>query len=156
MTTPVCRSSDQVPKGLGFRILRWGGLWFSCFLMLSFSGHAQKEGRVGRFINNYEAFVNEVVATPISDFHGDTLNHFQKQQRCFMRRYRWYYDTRMSVEQLEYFNRLCGRYKHKMNVLNRYRRFAAAKGRIMGRLEDVFHDETDFDTSDFDSVPIEE
>lgn len=156
MKTPVCHSHGQMPKGLHSRILWVGGLWTFFFLVLSFNGQAQKVNRVERFIGNYETFVNEVVATPISAFHGDTLNHIQRQQRCFMRRYRWYYDTRMSVEQLERFNRLCGRYKHKMKVLNRYRRFAAAKGRIVGRLEDLFHREPDFDISDFDTIPIVE
>ena len=148
-------TNDYSTKGFLLSVMRRGGL-LAFLLILSLNCQAQKVNRVEKFINNYEAFVSEVVATPIADFHGDTLNHFRKQQRRFMRRYRWYYDTRMSVEQLERFNRLCGRYKHKMKVLNRYRRFAAAKGRIVGRLEDLFHREAVFDTSDYDTIFIEE
>ena len=148
-------TNDYSTKGFHLSVMRWGGL-LAFFLMLSLNCQAQKVNRVEKFINNYEAFVSEVVATPIADFHGDTLNHFQKQQRRFMRRYRWYYDTRMSVEQLEHFNRLCGRYKHKMKVLNRYRRFAAAKGRIAGRFEELFHRRSDFDSVGFDTISIEE
>lgn len=101
---------------------------------------AQTVTREERFLNSYETFVNEVVATPIADFHGDTLNHVKKMQRRFMRRYRWCYDTRMSVEQLERFNRLCGRYQHKMKTVTRHRRWVATKGRISGRLEGLFKD----------------
>ena len=148
-------TNDYSTKGFHLSVMRWGGL-LAFFLMLSLNCQAQKVNRVEKFINNYEAFVNEVVATPIADFHGDTLNRFQRQHRCYMRRYRWYYDTRMSVEQLEHFNRLCGRYKHKMKVLNRYRRFAAAKGRIAGRFEELFHRRSDSDSVGFDTISIEE
>jgi hypothetical protein len=59
-------------------------------------------------------------------------------QRRYMRRYRWCYDTRLSVEQLEQFNRLCGRYHRKMKSVNRTRRWAITKGRIEGRFENLF------------------
>ena len=107
-------------------------------LLLSWVAGAQSETREERFLNRYEAFVNEVVATPVANFHGDTLNHVKKQQRRFMRRYRWCYDTRLSIEQLEEFNRLCGRYQQKMKTISRQRRMAAARGRIEGRLEGLF------------------
>ena len=107
-------------------------------LLISWTVEAQSESREERFLNRYEAFVNEVVATPIADFHGDTLNHVKKMQRRYMRRYRWCHDTRMSVEQLEKFNKLCGRYQRKMKTVNNRRRLAAAKGRIEGRLEELF------------------
>ena len=108
------------------------------FLLLTTAGRAQAQNRVERFINNYEAFVTEVVAIPVGDFHGDTLNHIKKKQRCYMRRYRWFYDTRMSVEQLERFNKLCGRYHRKMRMVNNRRRMAAVRGRIQGRFERLF------------------
>ena len=148
-------TNGHCTKGFHFSMMRGGGL-LVFLLMLSLSCQAQKVNRVEKFINSYEAFVNEVVATPIADFHGDTLNHFQKQQRCYMRRYRWYYDTRMSVDQLEYFNRLCGRYKHKIKVLNRHRRFAAAKGRIAGRFQGIFSHDTYIDTTTFDTISFDE
>ena len=113
-------------------------LFLLAFLLLSWGVEAQSDNREERFLIRYETFVNEVVATPIADFHGDTLNHVRKMQRRFMRRYRWCYDTRMSVEQLERFNRLCGRYQHKMKNISRRRRWVATKGRIAGRLEGLF------------------
>ena len=113
-------------------------LFLLAFLLLSWGVEAQSDNREERFLIRYETFVNEVVATPIADFHGDTLNHVRKMQRRFMRRYRWCYDTRMSVEQLERFNRLCGRYQHKMKTISRRRRWVDTKGRIAGRLEGLF------------------
>lgn len=113
-------------------------LFLLAFLLLSWGVEAQSDNREERFLIRYETFVNEVVATPIADFHGDTLNHVRKMQRRFMHRYRWCYDTRMSVEQLERFNRLCGRYQHKMKTISRRRRWVATKGRIAGRLEGLF------------------
>ena len=122
------------------------------FLLLSMAVEAQSDSREERFLIRYETFVNEVVATPIADFHGDTLNHVKKMQRRFMRRYRWCYDTRMSVEQLERFNRLCGRYQHKMKTITRRRRWVATKGRIAGRLEGVFKGRD----NPSDTIPLEE
>jgi len=125
------------------------------FLLLSLQVEAQKPNKVERFINQYGEFVDEVVATPFSDFHGDTLNHIRRQQRCFMRRYRWFYDTRMSVEQLERFNILCGRYQRKIKALNRRRRLAATTGRIKGRLEGIFsRPEHPSDTLYQDTIPL--
>ena len=111
---------------------------FLAFLLLSIGVEAQSESREERFLQRYEAFVNEVIATPVADFHGDTLNHIKKMQRRYMRRYRWCYDTRMSIEQLEKFNNLCGRYQHKIKTVNRRRRWAMTKGRIEGRFEGLF------------------
>ncbi|MBO4600407.1 MAG: hypothetical protein J5641_06670 [Bacteroidales bacterium] len=108
------------------------------FLLLSWAVGAQPVSREERFLNNYEAFVTEVVSTPVSAFHGDTLNHVKKMQRRYMRRYRWCYDTRLSLEQLEQFNKLCGRYQRKMKTVANRRRLAAAKGRIEGRWEERF------------------
>ena len=86
-------------------------------LLLGSAVWAQRVNKVEKFINNYEAFVTEVLATPYADFHGDTLTKVQRQQSCFMRRYRWFYRRRMSEEQLERYNILCGRYHKKMNTL---------------------------------------
>ena len=108
------------------------------FVFITGMADAQSETREERFVRSYEAFVSEVVATPASDFHGDTLNHIKKMQRRYMRRYRWCYDTRMSIEQLEKFNNLCGRYQHKIKTVNRRRRWAMTKGRIEGRFEGLF------------------
>ena len=112
-----------------------------CLAFVFFTGmtYAQSETREERFLRNYEAFVNEVVATPVSDFHGDTLNHYKRLQRRYMRRYRWCYDSRLSLEQLEQFNKLCGRYKRKMNTVSNRRRLVAFKARIEGRLEERLH-----------------
>ena len=51
---------------------------FLAFLLLSIGVEAQSESREERFLQRYEAFVNEVIATPVADFHGDTLNHIKK------------------------------------------------------------------------------
>lgn len=109
-----------------------------------------------KFINNYEAFVTEVVSTPYADFHGDTLTKVKRQQRCFMRRYRWFYRKRMSEEQLERFNTLCGRYHKKINALMNRRRWAIVKGRVKGRFENLFkrNEELPSDTVIFDTIPI--
>lgn len=116
---------------------------------------AQKGNKVEKFINSYEAFVTEVVTTPYADFHGDTLTKVKRQQRCFMRRYRWYYDNRMSEEQLERFNQLCGRYHKKMSSLKNRRRWAIVKGRVKGRFENLFkrNNEPDIDTLPIDTIP---
>ena len=119
--------------------------------------HAQKGNKVDRFINEYKTFVDEVVATPYADFHGDTLNRMKRQQRCFMRRYRWYYKSRMSEEQLEQFNRLCGRYHKKKSRLQSRRRLAVLRGRVKGRFENIFKTDTiSSDTIQFDTLPIQE
>ena len=113
-------------------------------LLLSPTAWAQKGNKVEKFINNYEAFVTEVVSTPYADFHGDTLTKVKRQQRCFMRRYRWFYRKRMSEEQLERFNQLCGRYHKKI-----------VKGRMKGRFEDLFkrNEKPTTDTIAFDTIP---
>ncbi|MCQ2294539.1 MAG: hypothetical protein MJZ67_02700 [Bacteroidales bacterium] len=106
------------------------------FFAISSAMYAQSGGtKVDKFLNNYEAFVNEVVHTPFADFHGDTLQHIERQQHKFIRRYRWHYDKKMSIEQVERFNKLRGRYRRKMNALNRRRHFAATKGWVQGRFE---------------------
>lgn len=126
-------------------------------LLLSPTAWAQKGNKVEKFINNYEAFVTEVVSTPYADFHGDTLNRMKRQQRCFMRRYRWYYKSRMSEEQLEQFNRLCGRYHKKKSRLQSRRRLAVWRGRVKGRFENIFKTDTiSSDTIQFDTLPIQE
>lgn len=88
--------------------------------------------KVDKFLDTYEAFVAEVVAMPFDAFHGDTMNYVEKQQHKFVRRYRWYFDDRMSIEQLERFNQLRGRFNRKMTALKNRRRLAATKGRIKG------------------------
>ena len=99
--------------------------------------------------------MNEVLDTPFEDFHGDTLNRVKKKQRSFMRRYRWYYDNRMSEEQLEYFNKLCGRYHKKMDRLRSRRRWAMVRGRMQGRFEGLFRKEKSAeDTLMLDTVPL--
>ncbi len=72
-----------------------------------------------------------------------------------MRRYRWYYDNRMSEEQLERFNQLCGRYHKKMSSLKNRRRWAIVKGRVKGRFENLFkrNNEPDIDTLPIDTIP---
>lgn len=124
-------------------------------LLLSSAVWAQKVNKVEKFINNYETFVTEVLATPYADFHGDTLTKVQRQQKCFMRRYRWFYRRRMSEEQLERFNILCGRYHKKMNTLKNRRRWAIVKGRVKGRFENLFkhNEEPPTDTIMYDTVP---
>ncbi len=124
-------------------------------LLLTPTAWAQKGNKVEKFINNYEAFVTEVVSTPYADFHGDTLTKVKRQQRCFMRRYRWFYRKRMSEEQLERFNQLCGRYHKKMSSLKNRRRWAIVKGRMKGRFEDLFkrNEKPTTDTIAFDSIP---
>ena len=124
-------------------------------LLLGSAVWAQKVNKVEQFINNYEAFVTEVLATPYADFHGDTLTKVQRQQSCFMRRYRWFYRRRMSEEQLERFNILCGRYHKKMNTLKNRRRWAIVKGRVKGRFENLFkrNEEPLTDTIMYDTVP---
>ncbi|MBQ6069865.1 MAG: hypothetical protein IJK84_10205 [Bacteroidales bacterium] len=130
-------------------------LLFALLLLAVCTAAAQSENREERFLNRYEAFVNEVVATPVADFHGDTLNHYRKMQRRFMRRYRWCYDTRLSIEQLEQFNKLCGRYHRKMSMVNNRRRWAATKGRIEGRFEALFHrHDVPIDTLQIDTLVI--
>ena len=125
-------------------------------LLLSSAVWAQKVNKVEKFINNYEAFVTEVLATPYADFHGDTLTKVKRQQSCFMRHYRWFYRKRMSEEQLERFNTLCGRYHKKMNSLKNRRRWAIVKGRVKGRFENLFkrNEELPADTIVYDTVPI--
>lgn len=115
-------------------------------ILLSVAGEAQSFNKVDKFLKSYEAFVDEVVATPLRDFHGDTLNHVKRQQKSFMRRYRWYFDNRMSVEQLEYYNKLCGRYHRKMRQVANRRRLAAARGRLEGRFEGLFNRDSVVDT----------
>ena len=124
-------------------------------LLLGSAVWAQKVNKVEKFINNYEAFVTEVLATPYADFHGDTLTKVQRQQSCFMRRYRWFYRRRMSEEQLERYNILCGRYHKKMNTLKNRRRWAIVKGRVKGRFENLFkrNEEPPTDTIMYDTVP---
>ena len=126
-----------------------------CLFLFATVVYGQKTNKVVRFINEYEGFVNEVVDTPFEDFHGDTLNRVKKMQRSFMRRYRWYYDNRMSEEQLEYFNKLCGRYHKKMDRLRSRRRWAMVRGRMQGRFEGLFRKEkTTEDTLMLDTVPL--
>lgn len=126
-----------------------------CLFLFATVVYGQKTNKVVRFINEYEGFVNEVVDTPFEDFHGDTLNRVKKKQRSFMRRYRWYYDNRMSEEQLEYFNKLCGRYHKKMDRLRSRRRWAMVRGRMQGRFEGLFRKEnTTEDTLMLDTVPL--
>ncbi|MCQ2281711.1 MAG: hypothetical protein MJZ99_03695 [Bacteroidales bacterium] len=96
---------------------------------------AEKPNKVIRFIAEYEAFVNEVVMMPFADFHGDTLDNVEKQQHKFVRRYRWHYQDKMSIDQLEQFNKLRGKYQRKMTALNNRRRLAATRGRIHGYFE---------------------
>lgn len=124
-------------------------------LLLCPAAWAQKGNKVEKFINSYEAFVTEVVSTPYADFHGDTLTKVKRQQRCFMRRYRWFYRKRMSEEQLERFNTLCGRYHKKMNALMNRRRWAIVKGRVKGRFENLFkrNEELPADTIVIDTIP---
>lgn len=124
-------------------------------LLLCPTAWAQKGNKVEKFIKSYETFVTEVVSTPYADFHGDTLTKVKRQQRCFMRRYRWWYDSRMSEEQLERFNQLCGRYHKKMSALKNRRRWAIVKGRVKGRFENLFkrNEEPSADTIAFDTVP---
>ena len=123
------------------------------FVFVTGMADAQSETREERFVRSYEAFVSEVVATPASDFHGDTLNHFRKMQRRYIRRYRWCYDTRLSLEQLEQFNKLCGRYKRKMSSVTNQRRLVALKARIEGRIEEGFRKPKE-DT--LDTIPPQE
>ena len=123
------------------------------FVFVTRMACAQSETREERFVRSYEAFVSEVAATPASDFHGDTLNHFRKMQRRYMRRYRWCYDTRLSLEQLEQFNKLCGRYKRKMNTVTNQRRWVALKARSEGRIEEGFR-KPEVDT--LDTLPRQE
>lgn len=126
-----------------------------CLFFLGTVAQAQKGNKVDRFIKDYEKFVNEVVATPFADFHGDTLNDVKRQQRCFMRRYRWLYDHRMSEDQLEQFNTLCGRYHKKMSRLKSRRRMAVIRGRVKGRFENLFKKDTNSaDTLLLDTLPI--
>ena len=126
-----------------------------CLFLFAALVYGQKTNKVVRFINEYEGFVNEVLDTPFEDFHGDTLNRVKKKQRSFMRRYRWYYDNRMSEEQLEYFNKLCGRYHKKMDRLRSRRRWAMVRGRMQGRFEGLFRKEnTTEDTLMLDTVPL--
>lgn len=126
-----------------------------CLFLFATVVYGQKTNKVVRFINEYEGFVNEVLDTPFEDFHGDTLNRVKKMQRSFMRRYRWYYDNRMSEEQLEYFNKLCGRYHKKMDRLRSRRRWAMVRGRMQGRFEGLFRKEnTTEDTLMLDTVPL--
>ena len=68
---------------------------------------------------------------------------------------RWYYDNRMSEEQLEYFNKLCGRYHKKMDRLRSRRRWAMVRGRMQGRFEGLFRKEKSAeDTLMLDTVPL--
>ena len=125
---------------------------FLLFLLLAGTPASAQQNKVDRFIAEYKTFVDEVVATPVRDIHGDTLEHIKHQQHKFMRRYRWHYDKRMSVEQLEAYNRLCGRYHRKMRQVSRQRNWAVARGRIEGRFDGLFHSrdsiETPVDTVD--------
>lgn len=107
-------------------------------LSLSYAAGAQPTNRVEKFIYKYQIFVEEVIATPFEDFHGDTLTHVKRQQRSYMCRYRWFYKKRMSEEQLERYNKLCDRYQRKIQQLATRRRWAATKGRISGRFEGLF------------------
>lgn len=100
-------------------------------LLTGFGMRAQST-KVDKFLDTYETFVSEVVAMPFDAFHGDTMNYVEKQQHKFVRRYRWYYDDRMSIDQLERFNQLRGRFNRKMTALKNRRRLAATKGRIKG------------------------
>jgi hypothetical protein len=126
-----------------------------CLFLFAAVVYGQKTNKVVRFINEYEGFVNEVLDTPFEDFHGDTLNLVKKKQRSFMRRYRWYYDNRMSEEQLEYFNKLSGRYHKKMDRLRSRRRWAMVRGRMQGRFEGLFRKEkATEDTLILDTVPL--
>lgn len=123
------------------------------FALLAVAADAQQGGnRVDRFIAEYQVFVDDFAATSVSDIHGDTLNRYKHQQNRFMRRYRWYYDNRMSVEQLEEFNKLCGRYHRKMRAVMRQRKWAAARGRIEGRFENLFSPRDSLDTQ---PVPLD-
>lgn len=106
-----------------------------CLFALFAMGTKAQGTKVDKFLNEYETFVNQVISLPFDAFHGDTLNQVEKQQRKFVRRYRWHYDERMSIEQLERFNKLRGRFNRKMTALNNRRRLAAAKGRISGYFE---------------------
>lgn len=107
---------------------------FLTLTMLAFGANAQST-KVDKFLNEYETFVNEVISYPFESFHGDTLQHVEHLQHKYLRRYRWLYDDRMSIEQLERFNKLRGRFNRKMTALNNRRRLAATKGRIQGYFE---------------------
>lgn len=120
-------------------------------MLMAFGGARAQSTKVDKFLSEYEAFVKEVVAMPFDAFHGDTLNNVEKMERKFVRRYRWHYDDKMSIEQLEQFNKLRGRFSRKMTALNNRRRLAAAKGRISG-----FFERPPTTDSLQDSVPREE
>lgn len=101
--------------------------------LLPFCAFSQKDStRAERFLGRYETFVNEMVSYPFDAFHGDTLVKVQRTERCFLRRYRWFYKKRLSVDQLEEFNKLRGRYRRKLTALNNRRRLAAMRGRLEG------------------------
>lgn len=108
--------------------------------------------RAEKFLSQYESFVVEVTELPFDAFHGDTLVRVQRTERRFLRRYRWFYDKRLSIEQLEQFNKLRGRYRRKLTALNNRRRMAALKGRIEGFF---YRDSTRADTVVLDTVHIE-
>lgn len=103
-------------------------------LALSLSLSAQTT-KADKFLASYESFVNEVLAMPYDAFHGDTMVRVEKQQHRFMRRYRWYYDDRLSIDQLERYNKLRGKYQRKMNALNKRRRRAVTRGWFQGIME---------------------
>lgn len=107
---------------------------------------AQKPDKTVLFLAEYEAFVKEVVKTPFSEFHGDTMSDIEHREHKFMRRYRWHFKKVMSIEQLEQFNKIRGRYNRKMTQLNNRRRMAATKGRIEGFFEHQESSEPPADT----------
>ncbi len=96
---------------------------------------AQRVDRTVQFMSDYEAFVKEVVKMPFAEMKGDTMTHIEKTEHRFMRRYRWHFKKTMSIEQLEQFNKIRGRYSRKMTALNNRRRLAATKGRFEGFFE---------------------
>ena len=100
-----------------------------------FASEAQTVTKTEKYMLEYVQFVKSIVTMPFADFHGDTLKQVDRMQDKFMRRYRWYYKKRMSIDQLEEFNKWRGRYNRKMTALSNRRRWAATKGRIEGFFE---------------------
>lgn len=122
-------------------------------VLLPLCGWAQKvPTRAEKFLSQYQLFVDEVTSYPFEAFHGDTLVKVQRTERRFLRRYRWYYQKRLSVDQLEEFNKHRGRYRRKLTALNNRRRMAALRGRIEGFF---YRDSTRHDTRVLDTVAIE-
>lgn len=108
---------------------------------------AQKPDKTVQFLAEYEAFVKEVVKMPFSEFHGDTMSDIEHREHKFMRRYRWHFKKVMSIEQLEQFNKVRGRYDRKMTQLNNRRRRAVTRGRIEGFFEHQDDGEAPADTA---------